>query len=134
MKTLLIVTGVIGLAVLGFLLLSEPTENSSVQGSNSELTINKINTDVANGASFIDVRTVEEFNDTRIEGSENFTLGDLQRGKLPNVEKDTKIYLYCRSGNRSAEATKILEKAGFSNVVDLGGLEDVVAIGGVKVN
>jgi phage shock protein E len=54
----------------------------------------------------------------------------MQVGKLPEVAKDTKIYVYCQSGNRSSQAVKILTDAGYANVSDLGGLQDVQANGG----
>jgi phage shock protein E len=40
------------------------------------------------------------------------------------VSKDTKIYLYCRSGNRSQKATDILLNAGFDQVENLGGIQE----------
>ena len=54
----------------------------------------------------------------------------MQAGKLPDVAKDTKIYVYCHSGNRSGQATTILKNAGYTNVIDLHGLADVQTIGG----
>jgi phage shock protein E len=134
-----IVTIVIGLVILlgaGFFLLSEPSSEDTVepQSSNNEFSIDTVNSDVENGALFLDVRTPEEYADSYISGAENFPLQDLQQGKTPQAEIQDKIYVYCRSGNRSAEAKSILEQSGYTNVVDLGGLEDVVAIGGQKVN
>jgi phage shock protein E len=40
--------------------------------------------------------------------------------KLP--DKDAKILVYCRSGNRSAKAAKQLIKMGYTNVYDFGGI------------
>ena len=40
-----------------------------------------------------------------------------------NISKDEKIYLYCRSGNRSGKATKILIDLGFNNVTNLGSIQ-----------
>jgi rhodanese-related sulfurtransferase len=51
-----------------------------------------------------------------------------------NIQTQTKIYVYCRSGNRSAEAINIMRATGFTNLVDLGGVPDVQAIGGVLAN
>ena len=39
-------------------------------------------------------------------------------------EKTTPIYLYCRSGRRSAIAKATLEKIGFNNITDLGSFND----------
>ena len=39
-----------------------------------------------------------------------------------NISKDQSIYLYCRSGNRSGKAMAILEKMGFTNAKNVGGI------------
>ena len=49
---------------------------------------------------------------------------------MPDVPKDTKIYVHCLKGIRSAQAVEILREAGFSQVYDLGGVQQVEAIGG----
>ena len=41
---------------------------------------------------------------------------------MKNIDKSKKIYLYCRSGNRSQKATEILSQAGFLNVENLGSI------------
>ena len=41
-----------------------------------------------------------------------------------DVEKDQKIYTYCRSGRRSQNATDILVDLGYEDVINLGGIED----------
>ena len=92
-----------------------------------------VNNDIASGSQLVDVRTPEEFSDGYIEGAINLPLDSIKEGQNPTVSNDTRVYVYCRSGNRSAEATRLLESAGFTDVVDLGGLNDVVAIGGVQV-
>lgn len=136
MKILIVIAGIIVFLIGIFLLFSEPSsdDSSSSQTSNSEVNIDTVNSDVENGALFLDVRTPEEYADSYISGAENFPLQDLQNGSLPSAESQDKIYVYCRSGNRSAEAKSILVNAGFTNVIDLGGIEDVVDIGGVRVN
>jgi len=40
------------------------------------------------------------------------------------VDKNAKILIYCRSGNRSATAAKDLIKLGYTNVYDFGGIND----------
>lgn len=57
-------------------------------------------------------------------------LHEIEAGRLPEVSKDTKLYVYCRSGSRSFQAKQLLDDAGFTNVVDLGGLRDVQMMGG----
>ena len=134
MKIIITIAALSIVAIGGFLLLSSPEENSvSEDQSSQEVNIETIKTDVSNGALLIDVRTEEEYQAGYIEGADLFTLARLQNGETPDVPKDNKIYVYCRSGNRSAEAASLLKSAGYSDVVDLGGINDVIAIGGVQV-
>ncbi|QQR76525.1 rhodanese-like domain-containing protein [Candidatus Nomurabacteria bacterium] len=72
----------------------------------------------------IDVRTKEEFEEGAVAGAMNFDLADMMEGKIPELPKDAEIGLYCRSGGRSGRAKDILEQEGFTNVTNLGGLED----------
>jgi rhodanese-related sulfurtransferase len=39
-------------------------------------------------------------------------------------DKDTKLFVYCRSGNRSKTASELLIKLGYTNVYDMGGIND----------
>lgn len=103
---------------------NQPERQSDATG------FSKVQSDINAGAELYDVRTSQEFAAGHFAGAENWALQDMQAGKLPDVSKDTKIYVYCQSGNRSSQATKLLTDAGFTNVVDLGGLQDVQASGG----
>ena len=67
----------------------------------------------------IDVRTSKEFQSGHLEKSINIEWQDILSIST-NIEKSEKIYLYCRSGNRSKKATEILSQAGFLNVENLG--------------
>ena len=87
-----------------------------------------------NEATLIDVRTPEEFSAGHFPNAINLNVEEIANGKMPDKPKDSKIYLYCRSGNRSAQATTLLERDGFTNITDLGGLADIEAIGGKLSN
>ncbi len=72
----------------------------------------------------VDVRTEEEFNGGHIKGSllipnENITTNE-KPSLLPNTEAT--ILVYCRSGNRSAQAARKLVSLGYVNVYDFGGI------------
>lgn len=84
----------------------------------------------AGGAVLLDVRTPEEYSELHAVGSTLFELSRLEDDQLPRYPADQKIYVYCRSGNRSAQAVDILRKAGFIDVIDLGALSDWQAAGG----
>jgi rhodanese-related sulfurtransferase len=125
---------VIGVILFMGLIVSAAIFDGETQNqATANITFNEVQSDLSSGATLIDVRTPEEFADGYIAGAINLSLGSIQAGLFPDVDKTTKVYVYCRSGNRSAEAKQLLSKAGFSNVVDLGGIEEVVAIGGQKI-
>lgn len=69
----------------------------------------------------LDVRTPQEFAGGHIEGAANIAVETLQ-AHLSEIPRDQPIVLYCRSGNRSAQAAQILEAAGFTGIYDLGGI------------
>ena len=73
----------------------------------------------------VDVRQPSEFNAGYIEGAQLIPLGNIEtdfEAAIP--DKDTKIFVYCRSGNRSAQAAKKLVDLGYTNVFDIGGILD----------
>ena len=93
-----------------------------------------IQSKINDGAQLLDVRTAEEFDSGHFAGAINLDVEDIIAGKLPDAAKDTQLYVYCRSGNRSAQAVSLLKQAGFTNITDLGGLTDVESIGGTLTN
>lgn len=95
------------------------------------ITFEKVTSDVKNGAVFYDVRSAGEYQRGHFSITTHYPITDLEAGKLPDVPKDTVIYVHCQLGIRSADATKILRDAGYTHVFDLGGIEHVKAIGGV---
>ncbi|MCA9325810.1 rhodanese-like domain-containing protein [Candidatus Saccharibacteria bacterium] len=127
MKKFIIITVVI-IAGLAGLLLIAPHDDEANQ--TPQRTFSSVQADVKNGAVLYDVRTPEEYASGHFASAANFSLQQMQAGQLPSVSKDTKIYVYCHSGNRSSQATAILQNAGYTNVVDLGGLSSVESIGG----
>lgn len=79
----------------------------------------------AEEATWIDVRTQEEWNADHIPGPALIPHTELASrvGKL-NLDKDAPIKLYCRSGNRAGIAKKTLEELGYSNVENVGSIDD----------
>jgi rhodanese-related sulfurtransferase len=72
----------------------------------------------------IDVRTVGEFNSGAIDGAINIPLDELEN-RLDLVRNYDEIIVYCQSGGRSARATQLLKNAGFVNVTDGGGIQQM---------
>ena len=76
----------------------------------------------------IDVRTPEEFASGFIAGAVNIPVDQLSQ-RLNEVPQDEPVVVYCHSGNRSHQASQILEDAGYSQVYDLGGISQWQAAG-----
>lgn len=82
------------------------------------------------GAAVLDVRTPGEFAGGHLPRARNVPVSELA-SRLREIEKqvggkDRPIVVYCRSGNRSALAERILKENGFSVVVN-GGAYDTLA-------
>lgn len=84
----------------------------------------------AGDAALIDVRTQEEWDSGRAAPAVHLPLAQLEAGELPDLPKDTTIYVTCRSGNRAGTAVTILEQAGYTDVTNIGGLDDWQTAGG----
>jgi rhodanese-related sulfurtransferase len=131
----IIIAGAVILGLVGlFLVVSNSSDSNAQNNTLDKVTVTSLESDIASGIQLIDVRTPQEFNEGHIQGASNLPLDVISAGALPETPKDQKLYLYCRSGNRSAEAKKVLEKSGYTNIVDLGGMNDVVALGAKQVN
>ena len=70
----------------------------------------------------IDVRTIDEYNVGHIENSLNIEWQAIDQINK-SIAKDKKIYLYCKSGNRSGKAQNILINLGYKDVINLGGID-----------
>ena len=73
----------------------------------------------------IDVRTSEEYSTGHLPGARNLDLnsGDFAAA-LAGLDKDAPYLLYCRSGNRSGMALEMMQQAGFTNVKNLGSVQE----------
>lgn len=77
------------------------------------------------GFILLDVRRTYEFEEGHIPGAINIpneSIGTEEIAELPD-QKQT-IYVYCRSGNRSKQASKKLVDLGYTNVIEFGGIID----------
>lgn len=73
----------------------------------------------------LDVRTAEEYREKHIPDAINIpneSIGTEKIAELPN--KDQLILVYCRSGNRSKQASAKLAELGYTNIVEFGGIND----------
>ena len=74
------------------------------------------------GIITLDVRTPSEFNEGHIEGAQliDFQSGNFE-SEIETLDKSKTYAVYCRSGNRSGQAVKIMSDAGFTNLYNLNG-------------
>ena len=79
---------------------------------------------VNNDAFLVDVRTSQEFSSGSVKGAVNIPL-DQVPNQLPKFKNRKTVVVFCRSGNRSAQAKMFLEQNGIENVINGGTLEDV---------
>lgn len=71
----------------------------------------------------VDVRTTQEFAAGHIPGAIHIPVHEIERRSNELGAKDKPIVVYCRSGNRSASATRMLKARGFTQIYDLGAMD-----------
>ena len=75
------------------------------------------------GYLILDVRTAEEYIQKHIPGAINVPNEIIGTEDIPELpDKEQLILVYCRSGNRSKQASEKLVKLGYTNVVEFGGI------------
>lgn len=110
MNTLWIVIAVIAAVVI--------LTKLGTSGSSRTAALEKIK----QGATVIDVRTPGEYGNGHFNGARNIPLQELQNRLAEVGDRNKAIVVYCASGMRSAQAAKLLSKAGFTDVTNAGGL------------
>ncbi len=113
--------------LLSLVLLTGCAASSNMDGSYRQITMDEAIMMMEKEKDYIilDVRTPEEFADKHIPGAINIPneiIGTEEISELP--EKDQLILVYCRSGNRSKQASEKLVKLGYTNIVEFGGIND----------
>lgn len=84
-----------------------------------------------NPGVIIDVRTQKEYDEghlANVDYQRNLLNGDFE-ASLDSLDKAETYYLYCRTGNRSGQATELMKKKGFKNVYNIGGFQELVDAG-----
>ena len=75
------------------------------------------------GYILLDVRTKAEYESGYIPGAINIPLGDIDERVVSSLpDKEQMILVYCRSGNRSRQASDKLVKLGYKNIIEIGGI------------
>lgn len=76
-----------------------------------------------NGAVLLDVRTPSERKHGYLPGSVSLPLNKLKSASQVIPDFDTPVFIYCANGARAQRAAKRLARAGYRNVMGIGGLE-----------
>jgi rhodanese-related sulfurtransferase len=91
--------------------------------SATDLSVTQFSSKIAeSGVVTLDVRTPGEFAEGYIEGAQliNFQSGNFEN-EIATLDKSATYAVYCRSGNRSGQAVKVMKDAGFTNVFNMNG-------------
>ena len=79
--------------------------------------------DTTNGYILLDTRTQEEYDQSHIPSALLIPHTEIaQRAADELPDKDQVILVYCRSGNRSKQASEVLAELGYTNVKEFGGI------------
>ena len=78
---------------------------------------------VKKGEQLVDVRSAAEHAAGHIDGAVNIPVGAIA-ARAGELSKDEPVILYCQSGARSAAAKGALQRAGFTEVYNLGGMSN----------
>ena len=125
-KKILIPVVLIALIFSGVLISGCPEtklfQDVSVQEAFSLIEDNRGNADFI----ILDVRRASEYQEGHLESALNLDYHSSSfASELDKLDKDKTYLVYCRSGNRSSGAAKIMEELGFNNVYNmLGGIID----------
>ena len=77
------------------------------------------------GYIILDVRRADEFAAGHIPGAINVANESIGADEIPELtDKNQLILVYCRSGNRSKQASEKLVALGYTNIVEFGGIID----------
>ena len=98
---------------------SEPAQTYRQVSADEAIALMETETDYI----LLDVRTRAEYEEKHIPGAvciPNESIGTEEIPELP--DKDQLILVYCRSGNRSKQASEKLVKLGYTNIVEFGGI------------
>ena len=88
-----------------------------------------MNTHSSDEILIIDVRTIEEWNEGHINAAKHIEWQVISEKIFDlTTDFDSEIYLYCRSGNRSGKAKRILDDIGFTNVINAGGKDEASSL------
>jgi rhodanese-related sulfurtransferase len=122
------------IAIFSFVLTSCAQNSSKKEGESADtkvvqkqaivelISATDLNVKMGDNIQLIDVRTPKEFAEGYLKGAKLINFFDKDfLDQMSKLDKNKELYIYCRSGNRSGQATKKLKTMGFTKIYDLKG-------------
>ena len=81
-------------------------------------------------AVLLDVRTIDEHQLQAAHSAVHLDVYDIETGADPDLDKDSVILVYCRSGGRAGMACSLLAARGYTKLQNVGGLNHWLDAGG----
>ncbi len=108
-----------------------PASAAPLSSSSSSSAKPALTAEVMKSAVVVDVRSAGEHASGHLQNDHNIPVDEVEQrlaefDALTKGDKTAAIVVYCASGRRSARSKGMLEKAGYTNVVDAGGFSSVV--------
>ena len=111
---------------------TETSDKQAETNDNQTKTYSSITMDEAvsmmareSGYIILDLRRPDEFAAGHIPNAVNIPNESIGTDEIPGLpDKNQLIFVYCRSGRRSKEASGKLVKLGYTNIVEFGGILD----------
>lgn len=91
-----------------------------LNGDFKQVKVSEVRTLVESGAFIIDVREESEFKQGHLKGAKNIPMSTFRK-HLNDIPKDQKIYIHCRSGQRSYNVVRALGNLGYDYVYNISG-------------
>ena len=111
------------LALLTFAFASSLALSADQPAKDAPVKIEQAEKLIADGIQLLDARTQEEWDEGHLKGAKrvDFTAEGFVEKAKATLDPKKPVLVYCRSGGRSAKATKALREAGFTTVHDMAG-------------
>lgn len=90
-----------------------------------KLTREEIEAIISGRSYLIDVRSAAELAEQKCRYALHWDVDQMVQGRFPDIPKDRPVFVFCRSGNRSSAAQRLLGAAGFTDAHDIGGIASV---------
>lgn len=97
-------------------------QTEKTYGQIHRVSVSDFKSQLKEGVQLLDVRTAGEFSDGHIANAENIDImeSDFDQ-RVQDLDKEKPVYVYCRSGKRSQNASHRMKEMGFKEIYDLDG-------------